>query len=80
MKNVIQVFAVSFIIHAIYFCSMMVIGLSKTSQYKPDVVNAWNHAGALQNEVTFGPAVSPPVYALTFLGTGLVFSTVIWYF
>ncbi|MGE6379272.1 hypothetical protein [Peribacillus muralis] len=80
MKIVIQAFAISFIIHALYFCSMMVIGLIKTSQDKPDAVNAWNHAGKLQNEVTFGPAVSPSVYALTFLGTGLIFSTVIWFY
>ncbi|MCK1993887.1 hypothetical protein GW626_03350 [Peribacillus muralis] len=80
MKIVIQAFVASFFIHALYISSMMLIGFLKTSQYKPDVVNAWNHAGALQNEVSFGTVVSPSVYAITFLGTGLICAIVIMFY
>lgn len=35
----------------------------KTSRYKPDIVNAWEQAGALQSEIVFGKVISPSLYS-----------------
>ncbi|MFJ7510954.1 hypothetical protein ACIQW7_15990 [Peribacillus simplex] len=72
MRIVIQAFLGSIIIHALYFGSAIMVGFIKTSRYKPDIVNAWGQAGALQNETVFGNVISPSLYSMTFLGTALI--------
>ncbi|WP_141994495.1 hypothetical protein [Bacillus sp. B4EP4a] len=72
MRIVIQAFMGSIIIHALYFGSTIMVGSIKTSRYKPDIENAWEQAGALQNETVFGKVISPSLYSLTFLGTALI--------
>ncbi|MGE6612200.1 MULTISPECIES: hypothetical protein [Peribacillus] len=72
MRIVIQAFMGSIIIHALYFGSMIMVGTIKTSRYKPDIENAWEQVGALQNETVFGNVLSPSLYSLTFLGTALI--------
>lgn len=39
------------------------VGSIKTSRYKPDIVNAWEQAGALQSEIVFGKVISPSLYS-----------------
>ncbi|CAH0247462.1 hypothetical protein SRABI96_03090 [Peribacillus sp. Bi96] len=77
MKVVIQAFIGSIIIHALYMGSAILVGAVKTTLYKPDVVNAWEQVGALQNETAFGKVMSPSVYSLTFLWTALICGIVI---
>ena len=72
MRIVIQAFMGSIIVHALYFGSAIMVGSIKTSRYKPDIENAWEQAGALQNETVFGKVISPSLYSLTFLGTALI--------
>ncbi|KYD12951.1 hypothetical protein B4168_2835 [Anoxybacillus flavithermus] len=45
--------------------------------YKPDIQNAWQSVHHLQNKVTFGVAISPLSYLLSFLGVTLACGMII---
>lgn len=58
-------------IHGVFFMSTMAVGYIKTVNYEPDWEATWANAENLSNEVAFGSASSPFLYAGSFLATVL---------
>ncbi|GAJ45482.1 hypothetical protein DV712_12790 [Parageobacillus thermoglucosidasius] len=77
MKIVIQALILSLFIHILYFLGTFLSGYFQTISYKPDIQNAWQSAHHLQNKVTFGVAISPLSYLLSFLGVTLACGMII---
>lgn len=63
---------ISLAAHIVYLAVTIGWGYWKTKMYQPDVVNAWESVGQLQNEVVFSQTGSPIVYVWSLIGVTMI--------
>jgi len=79
MRILSKAMVYSLILHVIYFISMGLYGLIKTTMFQPDIMEKWNDTNTLQQEVTFGFVFSPVYYIASFLGVTLLLGILLWF-
>ncbi|BBW95900.1 hypothetical protein ACPVTF_10970 [Geobacillus icigianus] len=77
MKTMWQAFMFSAVAHMMYFAATIGWGYWKTTMYQPDIVNAWESVGQLQNEVVFSQTSSPIVYVWSLIGVTVISAIVL---
>lgn len=72
MKFIIQAVSASLLIHIVYLLSILLLGYFQTNAYVYDNLIAFHKVDKLQNEVTFGIAISPIFGGFSLIGGALI--------